>query len=72
MNTFLGLLLIIGFFTWPLILYVVVRAIQRATGGKHVEMRQQARRQLKYSDVYAEEAAKKAAKEARRQKKDAL
>ena len=66
MNAFLGVLLIVGFFTWPLILYVVIRSIQRAKGGKHVEMRQIARRQLTYSDVYAEEAAKKAAKESRR------
>jgi hypothetical protein len=62
-------LLILCFFGWPLILWAVIRGVQRAKGGKHVEMRQTARRQLTYSDVYAEEAAKKAAKEARQQKR---
>jgi hypothetical protein len=63
-----GVLLICLFFGWPVILWVVIRWVQRVKGGKHVEMRQQARRQLTYQEVFAEEAAKKAAKDARRQK----
>jgi hypothetical protein len=68
MNSVLAFLLVIGVFTSPILLYLVMLLIRRVVSGKNAEMRQTARRQLKYSDVYAQEAAKKAAKEARRQR----